>query len=489
MTKKNLHKRSLLFALVCVIVTCANAASVASALAQVVPPTASAPVVQTDEGVAKKTTEAPAVVEVKPVAHDDEIVSRLEKILTATGWFQSPQVKVDQGVVFLHGETNDEEYKTWAGDLARKTRDVVAVVNQIKVSRPSPWNFEPAIANMRDLGRDVIFWIPYGVLAAIIFLAALVAAFIVARLLHTIVARRIRVPLLQKVIARSAAAIVFLLGMYLVLKICGLTRLALTMVGGTGLVGLVIGIAFRDITENFLASVLLSVQSPFRKGDLIELAGVLGVVQQLNVRTTVLMSLSGHLVQLPNALVYKSTIRNFTSNPNRREDFTIGIGYEVPIDRAQEVAMQVLAEHPAVLKSPEPWVLVDDLGPTTVNLRVYFWLDGSKFSWLKVKSSVIRLVKRAFQNQNVTLPDDLRKVVFPQEIPVRIIDENKSPASKSDTMARSDKSSASQVASIEAEGGLGTEAGDIEAQAHGARTPDDGENLLHAPKSKGQDKN
>ncbi|HEX4415776.1 MAG TPA: BON domain-containing protein, partial [Lacipirellulaceae bacterium] len=127
----------------------------------------------------------------KPVARVDEIVARLEKILTATGWFESPQVKVDQGVVFLGGETDDEDYKTWAGDLARKTRDVVAVVNQIKVSRPSPWNFEPAIANVRELGRDVIFWIPYGVLAAVIFLATLVGAFIVARILHATVARRI----------------------------------------------------------------------------------------------------------------------------------------------------------------------------------------------------------------------------------------------------------------------------------------------------------
>jgi small-conductance mechanosensitive channel len=269
--------------------------------------------------------------------------------------------------------------------------------------------------------------------------------------------------------------------MYLVLKICGLTRLALTMVGGTGLVGLVIGIAFRDITENFLASVLLSVQSPFRKGDLIELAGVLGVVQQLNVRTTVLMSLAGHLVQLPNALVYKSTIRNFTSIPNRREDFTLGIGYEVPIDQAQEVALKVLAEHPAVLKSPESWVLVDDLGPTTVNLRVYFWLDGSKTSWLKAKSSVIRLVKRAFQDHHITLPDDLRKVVFPQEVPVRIIKDRPSLSSNDEVTLAHDDSTASRAASLQAEGGLGTEAGQIKAQADQARRPDEGEDLLHAP--------
>jgi small-conductance mechanosensitive channel len=251
--------------------------------------------------------------------------------------------------------------------------------------------------------------------------------------------------------------LVLLVGLYLVLRICGLTRLALTVVGGTGLAGLVIGIAFRDITENFLASILLSVQSPFRTGDLIELGGVLGVVQQLNVRTTILMSLSGHLIQIPNSVVYKSTIRNYSSNPNRREEFTVGIGYDVPIARAQEVALKVLDEHPAILKSPEPWVLVDGLGPATVNLRIYFWLDGSEFSWLKVRSSAIRLVKRAFQVQKITMPDEVREVIFPKGVPVQMMPDTQ--VSFRNDGQEPDQTQAeppSEEVAVKAEGGLGT---------------------------------
>ncbi|MEO8605059.1 MAG: mechanosensitive ion channel domain-containing protein, partial [bacterium] len=70
------------------------------------------------------------------------------------------------------------------------------------------------------------------------------------------------------------------------------------MVGGTGLIGLAVGIAFRDITENFLASIFLSMQRPFETGDLVEVTGVTGYVQQLNVRTTILMTLDGNLVQI-----------------------------------------------------------------------------------------------------------------------------------------------------------------------------------------------
>jgi small-conductance mechanosensitive channel len=190
--------------------------------------------------------------------------------------------------------------------------------------------------------------------------------------------------------------LVFLLGLYIVLRIAGLTRLALTVIGGTGLVGLVIGIAFRDITENFLASIFLSIHRPFEGGDLVQIDSILGYVQRLTVRTTVLMTLDGNHVQIPNATVYKSTIRNYTSNHNRRDDFIIGIGYDVPIAEAQPLAMQVLRDHPAVLNDPESWVLVNDLGTATVNLKVYFWLDGSQHSWLKVRSSVIRLIKRAY---------------------------------------------------------------------------------------------
>jgi small-conductance mechanosensitive channel len=288
---------------------------------------------------------------------------------------------------------------------------------------------------------------------------------------------RIRVPLLRDVIARGTGILVLLLGLYLVLRICGLTRLALTVLGGTGLFGLVLGIAFRDITENFLASILLSVQAPFRNGDLIEIAGATGFVQQLNVRTTVLMSPAGHYVQLPNSVVYKSTIRNYSTNPNRREDFTIGIGYEVPIVRAQEIALAVLDEHPGVLKTPEPWVLVDSLGSATVNLRIYFWIDGSQLSWLKVRSSIIRLVKRAFQDQGVTIPDEVREVIFPRGVPVQMVEAPK-PSPPDANTASSASAPPDEAASVAAEGGLGTEARQIEEQASQAPASDASHDLL-----------
>ena len=283
-----------------------------------------------------------------------------------------------------------------------------------------------------------------------------------------------------------------MLGTYIVLRVSGLTQLALTVVGGTGLVGLAVGIAFRDITENFLASIFLSMQRPFETGDLVEVSGVTGYVQQLNVRTTILMALDGNLVQIPNASVYKSNLRNFTTNSSRRDQFDVGIGYDDAINEAQEIALQVLTDHPAVLSEPEPLVLVDSLGKATVNLRVYFWINGREHSLVKVRSSVIRQVKRAFQNHGISMPDEAREVVFPQGIPITMLDGK--PTGTPDTQAETQLPAAGpseelDVVSTKAEGGLQSEAGVLDEQARQAQPLREGENLLpNAPDHSSSDK-
>lgn len=346
--------------------------------------------------------------------------------------------------------------------------------NQMEVARGTIWDFDPMLQVMDDLARGLVRSLPLILVAAVIIAGSWVLAKLLVRLLRRRLLTRPGSRLLHEVMARTGGTLVMLLGLYLVLRIAGLTQLALTLVGGTGLIGLVLGIAFRDITENFLASLFLSLQQPFRVGDLVEVASVTGYVQRLTARTTVLMTLDGNQVQIPNSTVFKSTLRNFTSNPNRREDFTVGIGYDDSISFAQTVALQVLAEHPAVLQDPEPLVLVENLGTSTVNLRVYFWLNGGQHSWLKVKSSVIRLVKRAVQDAGISMPDEAREVTFPKGVPVRIIETERA-GEPADT-GRARLIEDPEAVSTEAEAGLESEAEEIKEQARNSWTP--GENLL-----------
>jgi len=418
--------------------------------------------------------EPPGKVDVQPVAKDDEIRRRIADILKTTSWFGEPKVTVQEGVVFLKGTTENDESRQWAGDLAKNTEGVVAVVNQIEVAPTTVWDFDPTFQVLNDLARGLVRLLPLIVVAVVV----IALSWIFARLTVYVLRRRLLAlslsRLLREVLARAGGIVVMLVGLYLVLRIAGLTQLALTVVGGTGLIGLVLGIAFRDITENFLASLFLSLQQPFREGDLVEVANITGYVQRLTSRTTVLLTLDGNQVQVPNSTVFKSTIRNFTSNPNRREDFMVGIGYDDSISFAQEVALKVLAEHPAVLNEPEPLVLVDNLGSSTVNLRVYFWLDGGRHSWAKVKSSVIRLVKRAFQDSGISLPDEARELIFPHGVPVRMM-ESEGAAEPADR-APAKPTAEPETVATKGEAGLQSEAGEIKEQARRSWTP--GENLL-----------
>ena len=422
-------------------------------------------------------TVAPEKIDVNPVAHDDEIRLRLQKVLEATKWFSAPSVRVEEGVVFLDGIAPSENLRKWAGDLARNTQDVVAVVNRMEVRKPSAWDFGPASSGLQTLWRDFVASLPLILFGLLILVLSFAGSVMTARGSRALLRNRIKPRLLRSVVARGAGALVFLLGVYLLLRILGLTQLALTVVGGTGLIGLIVGIAFRDITENFLSSIFLSMQHPFETGDLIEVAGVTGYVQQLNMRTTIVMTLEGNLVQIPNASVYKSNIRNYTTNANRREQFDIGIGYEDVIADAQEIARSVLANHPAVLNDPEPAVLVDSLGSSTVNLRIYFWLDGSRHSWLKVRSSVIRLVKREFQQKGISMPDEAREMLFPQGVDVRLV-EGKSAAAREHAEVRPDSDREADDVSTKAEAGLYSEAGVIEEQARQSQPCEPQDNLL-----------
>ena len=416
---------------------------------------------------------AQKTVQVNPIAHDEEIRRRLQTVLEATGWFTAPRVRVESGIVFLDGEAPTERLKAWAGDLARNTQDVVAVVNRLTIPRPSLWDFGPASQGVVKLWRDIVGSLPSIAFGAIVLVLSIGAAVLATRTTKRAVHHRIRIALLRTVVARAVGGLVFLLGIYVILRVMGLTQLALTVVGGTGLIGLAVGIAFRDITENFLASIFLSIQRPFEPDDLIEVAGVTGYVQQLNMRTTVLMNLDGNVVQIPNATVYKSNLRNYSTNCNRREVFEIGIGYDDIISDAQELARRILVDHPGVLDDPEPSVLVDSLGQSTVNLKLYFWLNGRENSWLKVRSSVIRLVKREFQQHGITMPDAAREIIFPNGVP--IVETHAAAPLPAEVPPAP---SGTEAVATRAEGGLNSEASVIEKQARQTHKPGDQQNLL-----------
>lgn len=413
-------------------------------------------------------------ISVAPGARDTQIADRLTSILEASGWFDPFAVSVREGIVFLDGQTETDERREWAQQLALRTQDVVAVVNRIEVQRPISWDLTPTWRELERLIDRAQWFAPLTVVSILIlsifWMLSRGAAALTRRLLH----RRMTSPLLVDLAARGMALPVLLIGLYLVLQIAGLTRLAVTVLGGTGLVGIIIGLAFREIAENSLASILLSARNPFRTGDWIKIGEYQGIVQNLNMRTTILLTLDGNHIQIPNSLVFKSVVTNFSSNPNRRAEFTVGIGYDNSIVQAQDLIIAILRAHPAVLAEPEPAAIVDELGPSTVDIRVQFWFDGKSYSLFKVRSSVMRQVKLALQVASISMPAPVHEVIFPEGVPLHQIPdaaEDKPRAAIPDA-----KAEAATVSS--GEGDLESEEGNLKQQAEVSDLPEAQTNLL-----------
>src|SRR3546814_2407265 len=136
-------------------------------------------------------------------------------------------------------------------------------------------------------------------------------------------------------IRRSVRVVVILIGLLLALNLLGLSALMGAVLGSAGVIGLALGFAFKDIAENYIAGVLLSVRNPFSPGELIAIENYQGKVVALTSRTTILMTLDGNKLQLPNALLLQSVLLNYSQNPRRRFDFTVGIDPAHSIRQAQ----------------------------------------------------------------------------------------------------------------------------------------------------------
>jgi small-conductance mechanosensitive channel len=427
------------------------------------------------ENTEQEETTAPQHVEVESVADDSQIRERLVRILTATAWFENPQVEVNDGVVFLSGSTETDDYKRWAGDLARNTQDVTAVVNRIEILDPNIWDYQPAYTGLQELWRNIMSAIPFVIFGIVVLVIFWGISMLVAKGARAYLSNRQMNDLLQDIAARGIAMVVFLMGIYIVFHVADLTNVALTILGGTGLLGIVLGIAFRDITENFLASIFLSVQNPFHAGDHVEINDNTGFVQRLTIRATLLMTLDGNHLQIPNSIVYKSSILNYTSNPNQRISFVIGIGYDASVASAQDLASKIFEDHPAVLREPEPWVLVDKLASSTINLKFYIWVDGSKLNVLKVKSSVLRQIKTAYLAEGISMPDDARERIFLDGVTIH---PSKGISTSDQTKPESTLVTDDSKLITKAEGQLKSNDEEILEQARVSRSPEEGEDLL-----------
>ena len=366
---------------------------------------------------AHSQTSEPAKVRVGEVPSDEDqaVQLKVRNLLKQLPEFQNIFVTVNGGVVTLKGRVLELEQVDKAAELALKIEGVVTVNNQIDVETSVEKRITPALERFQERISQFVSALPIMAVGLIIFVLIATIGFLIARMKNpwdAITPNQFLANLLRQVIRLSF----LILGLVLALDIMGATALLSTILGAAGILGLALGFAVRDTVENYIASILLSFRQPFRPRDCVEIAGHEGYVIALTSRATVLLTYDGNHVRIPNSTVFKGVITNFSLNPERRFDFSIGVETE-DLNRAVEVGLAEIKSLSFVLNEPSASGRIDAIGDSSITLWFGGWINQNESSLVKARSEAIRKVKRAFEAEGILMPEPIYRIRFDEETP------------------------------------------------------------------------
>ena len=341
---------------------------------------------------------------------DERIAGRIEGIFAELPAFRQVEVGVSSGVVTLSGVVPDQDAVARAEAIAGRVSGVVTVENDLErdVSIAAQGEGLNALAERwsQFLAMLPLIGLALAVWAGIALVGYLIAG--LGALWHRIAPNSF----LAELIA-SAIRFVFVVGgLVVALDMIGAAALLGAVLGGAGLIGLALGFALRDTIENYVASLMLSLRQPFRANDWVLIGDLEGRVIRLTSRATILMTLDGNHLRIPNSQVFKAVIINFTRNPQRRFQFDLGVDADDDARAARKLGREVLEGLDFILPEPAPEARIIEVGDSNVVIRFLGWIDQNQTDWWKAQSQAIPAVKEALEDAGFGLPEPIYRLRF-----------------------------------------------------------------------------
>lgn len=273
--------------------------------------------------------------------------------------------------------------------------------------------FQPVVDKLNSWGETLIAMLPNIAVAIVV----LVVFWLLGRLARGIVQRALQRTSTRSAVARLmgtvTALVSILVGLFIALGVLQLDRTVTSLLAGAGVVGLVLGFALQDLAANLLAGTMISVRRTYREGDMIESSDYFGRVLEINLRTTRLETPEGQLVLLPNRTVFESPLVNYSWKGTRRVDLAVGVSYGDDLDKAREVALEAVRQVEGRMEDRDPELFFEEFGSSSINFVVRFWVPfQQQTDYLAPRSEALMRIKRAFDEQGLTIPFPIRTLDF-----------------------------------------------------------------------------
>ena len=233
----------------------------------------------------------------------------------------------------------------------------------------------------------------------------LVVGYIVLKIVISFIKKSLIRAKTPEIVAILLSKLIFVIGMvFVILAAAGALGIDTgpVVLGISAILAFVIGFGMQDSFANLAAGIWLATLRPFDRGDVVSVSGLTGKVEEIGILSTTLITPDNTFITMPNRTIWGAPIINYTRFPIRRLSVSVGVAYGTDIGKAMEVAMNILKNHPKILKTPEPAVLVSELGDSSVNLELRGWVNKADFA--AVKADLVKTVYEVFTQENIEIP-------------------------------------------------------------------------------------
>ncbi|EXJ16309.1 mechanosensitive ion channel family protein [Imhoffiella purpurea] len=267
--------------------------------------------------------------------------------------------------------------------------------------------------------QSMVAFIPQGLAALLVLLVTWIAAKLVGILFAKFPFRsRVR-PSLVEVLRTLVTIAVWMLGL-LIAAVLAMPNLTPTKVlAGLGLGSLAIGLAFKDIFENFIAGLMILLRDPMRLGDYIECEGIEGRVQKITIRDSYIRRTDGQLVMVPNAMLFKNPVFVKTDLEERRMTLICGVAYGENVDAAREVITQAVQSVDAVSDTLPIQVFAREFNSSSIDFEITWWTGSRPIDERVSRDKVIAAVKHALDAAGIEIPFPYRTLTFKEDLRIR----------------------------------------------------------------------
>ena len=199
-------------------------------------------------------------------------------------------------------------------------------------------------------------------------------------------------------------------GFFFALGVLGLDKTVTSLLAGAGVLALALGFAFQDLTTNFISGAFIAIQRPIQVGDIIETNGYTGKVLSIGLRSVKLDNFEGQQVELPSKDIFQKPIVNFTHSGERRVRMEGSIGYKDDLALVENLALNVIRK----LDFVDPLKVIEfnftRFTEKSIDFEILFWIRQDKTGPGPAKSAAMKVVKRVFDENNISFPTPARSI-------------------------------------------------------------------------------